>query len=123
MNTGNLALHDINGVINIVKILFSFLESVLVESIAGTLHPKPKRRGINAFPERPNLDIILFIIKAILARYPVSSNKDNEKNKINILGKNTNTEPIPEIIPLFIREIKKSGAEIFIRIDPIIFDR
>jgi len=67
MYTGNLALHDIKGLISIVRIL-SLRDSMVRDAItAGTLHPKPMIRGINDLPCKPILCMTLSIIKATRA--------------------------------------------------------
>ena len=71
----------------------------LEDIIEGTVHPNPITRGMNDFPCKPILCIILSIIKATLAIYPESSINEIKKYNINILGKNTITPPTPPIIP------------------------
>ena len=96
---GRRALQDINGLINIViKRLFRF--SIVREAmIAGTLHPNPIINGINDFPCKPILCMILSIIKAARAIYPESSISEIQKYRIRILGRKTITPPTPPTIP------------------------
>ncbi|OQC43265.1 MAG: hypothetical protein BWX61_01272 [Bacteroidetes bacterium ADurb.Bin035] len=50
--------------------------------------------------------INLSIRKATLLRYPVSSIKAINKNRITIFGKNTNTLPTPVMIPSINKSLK-----------------
>ncbi len=58
MYIGNLALHDIKGVTNIILYLSFFCSNALDAIIAGTEQPKPNIIGINALPESPSFPII-----------------------------------------------------------------
>ena len=49
--------------------------------------------------------MILSMMKAARAIYPVSSKIDMKKYNIKILGKNTITPPTPEIIPSTIKSL------------------
>ena len=88
------------------------LSSVRVAIIAGTLHPKPIRSGMNDLPCSPILCIIRSIMKAARAIYPVSSISDMKKNNINILGKNTITPPTPLITPSMISSLKELSGSV-----------
>ncbi|MPN01158.1 hypothetical protein SDC9_148361 [bioreactor metagenome] len=101
---GNLAPHVIRGAISAVIFLSCSFSNVLVAIIAGEEHPTPKIIGMNAFPDNPTLLITLSIKNAILAIYPLSSNKVIPKNKVNINGKNGKVPPILPITPSTINE-------------------
>ena len=60
--TGRRALHDMNGVIIMVRIRSFRLSSVRVAIMAGTLQPNPITNGINDFPCNPILCISLSIM-------------------------------------------------------------
>ena len=76
---------------------------VLIESIAGTEHPKPNNIGTMLFPDKPILLNGLSIMKAILVMYPLSSNIDKKKYSVTIIGKKLITLPIPFNTPSVIR--------------------
>ncbi len=103
MYTGNRALHDMKGLIRMVRILLLRFSIVRVAMIAGTLQPNPIKRGINDFPWRPILCMTLSMMNAALDMYPVSSIRDMKKKRIRILGRNIMTLPTPSIIPCMIR--------------------
>ena len=55
-------------------------------------------------PDNPIFLIILSIINATLAIYPLSSNTVIHANKDKIIGKRTNIPPTPPIIPSMISD-------------------
>ena len=76
--------------------------------IAGEAHPRPITIGINALPDNPTLLIILSIKKAALDIYPLSSNNEIPKNKVNINGKKGNVPAIPPRTPSTKRDLNHS---------------
>ncbi|MPM69164.1 hypothetical protein SDC9_116108 [bioreactor metagenome] len=93
------------GIISIVRILSAFLFIVLVAIIAGTLHPKPIKSGMNELPCRPIRCMYLSIMVAALGRYSVSDNNDRKKKRIKIFGRNASTLPTPMITPLEMKSL------------------
>ena len=65
--TGNRALHDIKGLMSIVMMRLLRLSMVRVAIMAGTLQPNPIINGMNDFPCRPTLCMILSMINAARA--------------------------------------------------------
>lgn len=57
--TGSLALHDMNGIMNIVRsfLLPSSIDDALIT--AGTAQPKPMMSGTMHWPESPSRDMPL----------------------------------------------------------------
>ena len=102
---GNFAPQVISGEINAVIFLSFSLSNVLVAMIAGEAHPRPITIGINALPDNPTLLIILSIKKAALDIYPLSSNNEIPKNKVNINGKKGNVPAIPPRTPSTKRDL------------------
>ena len=76
--------------------------------IAGEAHPRPITIGINALPDNPTLLIILSIKNAALDIYPLSSNNEIPKNKVNINGKNGKVPAIPPRTPSIISDLNHS---------------
>ncbi|OQA52416.1 MAG: hypothetical protein BWY45_03160 [Euryarchaeota archaeon ADurb.Bin294] len=97
--TGSRAVQDMNGMVMMVIILSALLCRVLVAMIAGTLHPNPIRNGMNERPCRPTECISRSMTNAALARYPVSSRMESSRNRTNMLGTKTRTDPTPPITP------------------------
>ena len=105
---GNFAPQVISGEINAVIFLSFSLSNVLVAMIAGEAHPRPITIGINALPDNPTLLIILSIKNAALDIYPLSSNNEIPKNKVNINGKNGKVPAIPPRTPSIISDLNHS---------------
>ena len=104
---GSFAPQVINGEIKAVIFLSFSLSNVLVAIIAGEEHPRPITIGMKALPDNPTLHIILSIKKAVLDIYPLSSNKDIPKNKVNIKGKNGKVPLTPPNIPSIISDLNQ----------------
>ena len=58
---GSLAEQDMKGVIKIVLRRSRTLSSARVAITAGTVQPKPKSMGRNAFPDRLKMPMVSFI--------------------------------------------------------------
>src|SRR5574344_588921 len=75
----DLAVHGMK-VLSIIVIRRSASFSIVRAAIiAGTPQPVPIRMGMKDLPDKPNLRKILSMMKATLAIYPESSNKDKKK--------------------------------------------
>ena len=72
---------------------------VRVAITAGTLQPKPIIRGMKLLPWRPNKCMILSIMNAALAMYPLASSIEMKKKSIRMLGRKTSTPPTPVMMP------------------------
>ena len=101
---GSFAEQLMNGVRSIVILRSRSDDSVLVDIIAGTEHPKPISIGTKLLPERPILRSSLSMTNAILAMYPLSSSIDRKKNNTTIIGRKLRTLPTPAKIPFIISE-------------------
>ena len=88
-----------NGVTRSVRRRSLSSSMVLAAISPGTLHPKPLSIGMNALPGSPSAWSGLSMMNAALARYPVSSSNERTKKRIQIFGRNTRTEPTPEMTP------------------------
>ena len=100
---GSFAEQLMNGVSSIVILLSLSLGRVLVDITAGTVQPKPISIGTMLRPERPIFLNSLSMKNATLARYPLSSSIDKNKNSTTMTGRKLNTLPSPAKIPLVIR--------------------
>ena len=76
---GMRASQLMSGSMSMVTIRERRLSMVRVAITAGTLHPKLMMSGMNDLPCSPILCIILSMIKAARAIYPLSSMKEMKK--------------------------------------------
>ena len=101
---GSLALQDIKGVTMMVLKRSLGCSNAREAIRAGTVHPKPKRRGRNARPDNPRQLIISSMTNATLDIYPLSSRIARARKRMKILGKNVRIPPTPAMIPSRIKE-------------------
>ncbi len=99
LNTTILALHGTRGTSNRVNNLARLDSMILVPITAGTLHPKPRNKGMKDFPCSPMRCMNLSIAKAPRAMYPTSSSNPMEKKKTKSIGAKVITNPAPPMIP------------------------
>ena len=86
------------------------IERVLM--MAGTAHATPEINGTTDLPFSPKRRINLSMMNITLDIYPVSSNKEMNKNRKAICGMKINTPPIPAIKPSVNKPVRLVSGKI-----------
>ena len=88
-----------NGTISMVSTRSLGLRISRAAMIAGTLQPKPMSIGTNERPWRPTRCMIVSMIYASRAMYPLSSIREMKKKSMMMFGRNASTAPTPLSTP------------------------